>query len=79
MQTYILTLPCETCGNEMRNRIGDISASPGDPVVIAIDMAVSQTDFSCDECGGQTYLGDLEEICHHEPGTEPGYDGGEMS
>jgi hypothetical protein len=66
MQTYILALECETCGDQMRNRIGDITAGPGDEPVIDIAMAVSQTTFECRGCGGVTYLGDLEDICDHE-------------
>lgn len=71
MQTYILTIDCETCGEPMRNRIGDMSAAPGDEIVIDVAMAVSQSTFNCDACGGITYLGDIEDICEHEAGDLP--------
>lgn len=68
MQTYVLTLDCETCGATMRSRIGDMSASPGVEPVIDLAMAVSQSSYHCDACGGTTYLGDIEDICEHEAG-----------
>lgn len=71
MQTYTLTFGCETCGQDMKNTIGDLSVGPDDPIVIDIDLAVSQSTFSCDHCGGQTYFGDLDDMVEHEPGTEP--------
>lgn len=70
MQTYVLTLDCETCGSTMRHRVGDLTSDPGDEVQINLVMAVSQITFECGSCGGVTYTGDFEDMCEHEPGDE---------
>lgn len=70
MNTYVLMIRCETCGDECRNRVGDLTSEPGNELVIDLGMAVSQSEFICPNCGGITYLSDLEEITHHEPGEE---------
>lgn len=71
MQTYVLTLDCETCGEQMECRVGDLTSDPGEDLVVDVATTLSQIEFTCGRCGGVTYTGDFEDNCHHEPGTEP--------
>lgn len=75
MQTYVLTLACETCEAQMSHRVGDLTADPGDELVIDVAMAVSQVTFECGSCGGVTYTGDFEDFSEHEAGVDPADDG----
>lgn len=62
MRTYTLTVDCD-CGGEMECRIGDMTAVPGDEIRINVDMAVSQTTFTCSGCGDECHTGDFGDIC----------------
>ena len=62
MQQYTLTIGCD-CGGEMEVVIGDITANPGDEIRIDVGMAVSQTTFTCRDCGDQCHTGDFSDIC----------------
>lgn len=67
MSTRItLAVDCETCGEGMSS---DLFVMGGGQT-LHLETVVSQLQFDCDNCGGSTYLGDLEEIMHHEPGEE---------
>lgn len=62
MQTYTLFVECD-CGGEMEAVVGDLSAAADGPIRINIDHAVSQTSFTCNDCGDTVYTGDFEDIC----------------
>lgn len=71
MMSYTLTVDCETCGAKMRHRVADLTADPDGELEINLSMSVSQITLECSVCGGVTYTGDFDDMCEHEPGTEP--------
>ena len=63
MQTFTLTIDCD-CGGEMETVVGNMSASADDPIRINVDLAISQTTFTCPDCGDQCHTSDLADICY---------------
>lgn len=76
IEGYYLKIECETCeGDIFRGTrcIGGMETRHGLPV-LAVDFAISQITFACDNCGGQTYTGDWDQLADHEPGEVPDSD-----
>jgi len=71
---YYLKIECPTCEKDIFNGtrcIGGMETRNGLPV-IAVDFAISQITFDCDNCGCQVGTGDWEQIADvFEEGEDP--------
>jgi len=69
---YALGCPCPSCdGVAMSTTTLDLTIeTDADVMVVDVDMAVSQTDFTCTVCGCMWVMGDIDDSLFREDGDE---------